>query len=291
MDQPSAHDTSKTLTQEAFRQGVAGVLQQAEPELRVESQFDFGLTVGHPRLPEDLAIDLGKFYECYAADHALLNRMPELMQSWLRTILRDNSRKTWADVNTCIYPGLLPIPLVDALMAQPVAQPALLPLYIPGFPSLNLVYYVDSLDEPGRTLVRTADCEAWGCSANQLGQVANDNLASRAQITVKPFEAGNALFCAVEPADDYNASRMLVTSLMDAMVEHFNDDLLVAVPNAQTLLATAYNNPDGAKTMLFHLESTYQSSQAPLCRRPLLYKRSEQTLYEVNIVPTDQPTP
>ncbi|HEY9686207.1 MAG TPA: DUF1444 family protein [Coleofasciculaceae cyanobacterium] len=289
MKPPPSNETPQTLTQEAFRHGVENVLQQAEPELTLEGQFDFGLTVGHPRLQDSWSIDLSKFYACYTADHALLNRMPELLQAWLRTALRDNARKAWSEVNTHIYPSLLPIPLVEALLAQPVAQPALLPLYIPGFPSLSLIYYIDSPDETGRTLVRTADCEAWGCSANQLGQVANDNLSNRAQMTVKPFEAGNALFCAVEPADDYNASRMLITSLMDVMVEHFNDDLLVAVPNAQTLLATAYNNQDSAKTMLFHLESTYQSSQAPLCRRPFLYKRSEQTLYEVNIVPTGQP--
>ena len=151
--------------------------------------------------------------------------MVELLRAAEGAPDRDGS---FADLKERIYPMIVPESAGDA-HRETITQPLI--------HGLNVAYAIDS-DRTIAYLPRE-QFDAWGVSADDLHEVAMDNLIARSEAmsaTAAQDDDGRISLIIFQSCDGYDASRILLPSLHERLSGHLGSPFAAGIPTRDILL-------------------------------------------------------
>jgi uncharacterized protein YtpQ (UPF0354 family) len=137
-------------------------------------------------------------------------------------------------------------------------------------PFVNDTVIVFVIDLPNMTVsVTTEQMLRWGKSADDLEQVAKENLDNYApQIefrSVTSDEGGKAVLVSMQ--DGYDASRLLMSDLFLTLAPEFGGDFLVATPSRDMFLAIAKDDDTFVHRVHDRVEADFERLPYPITDR------------------------
>jgi hypothetical protein len=161
------------------------------------------------------------------------------IERWMVELLRaaegmPDREGTFDQLKERIFPMILPEWAGEAhreTLTQPLIE------------GLSVAYALDS----DRTIsyLHTAQFETWGVSIDEVHLAAIDNLVSRSEsmpATAAQDDDGSISLIIFNTGDGYDASRILLPSLHDRLIEHLGSPFAAGIPNRDILLC--FRNDD-----------------------------------------------
>lgn len=214
---------------EAFAEKVLDLLQRLKPELEVRLTGPQELVVNGRRL------DLENLHRLVNADK---DRGVEIVEQYLDHLFDEETLGVagmpWDIAKSRIMPRIQPNSIFKHLSQEMVA-------HVPWVNETSIVFVIDM---PHMTVsVTTEQAIRWGMTVEQLEEVARANLERYTPElefrAMESEEGGRAMVLALQ--DGYDASRLLLNNLFDALAPRLGGDFLVATPSRDMFLAMSAN--------------------------------------------------
>lgn len=214
---------------EAFAEKVLALLNRMKPELEVKLTGPQELVVNGRRL------DLENLHRLVNADK---DRGVEIVEQYLDHLFDEETlgvaSMPWDLAKTRIMPRIQPDSIFKHLSAEMVA-------HVPWVNGTSVVFVIDM---PHMTVsVTTEQMIRWGMTVDELEEVARANLERYTPElefrTMETDEGGRAMVLALQ--DGYDASRLLLNHLFEALAPKLGGDFLVATPSRDMFLAMSPN--------------------------------------------------
>ncbi len=166
--------------------------------------------------------------------------------------------------------------------AEPTGfPPEDVPIVEPFLDGLGVAY---AFDLPyGYRLLAQRHCIDVGVPPESLRAQAMANLrARRPEVTL--FQSPNATAIAIATGGDWGgdleSSLVLDDLIMTRLAEKFSGDLVVAIPDRDTLVATGTGHADGLAELRSFVERTWPVADHPLAQSPLVRRAGEWQFFE-----------
>jgi uncharacterized protein YtpQ (UPF0354 family) len=210
---------------EAFAEQVATLLKRLQPDYMVELTGPRELVVNGRRL------DLENLFRLVSHDP---ERGTEIVEHYLDQLFSGEAATigsvAFELIRERIMPRIQPETIFNHLCREQVAH----------VPFVNGTVIVFVIDMPQMTVsVTTEQMVRWGVSAEQLEELARDNLQAHSQElqiqVVTSKEGGKAVILAEQ--DGYDAARLLLGSLHSQLAPRLGPNFLVATPARDMFVA------------------------------------------------------
>jgi uncharacterized protein YtpQ (UPF0354 family) len=240
---------------EEFAQAVREILVRLRPGLEVE------LVGAGELIVEGRRLDLENLHRLVVTDE---DRGAEIVEQYLDHLFDDEtfavSMMAWDEARERIMPRIQPESIFEHLSRELVAH----------VPFVNDTVIVFVIDLPNMTVsVTTEQMLRWGKSADDLEQVAKENLDNYApQIefrSVTSDEGGKAVLVSMQ--DGYDASRLLMSDLFLTLAPEFGGDFLVATPSRDMFLAIAKDDDTFVHRVHDRVEADFERLPYPITDR------------------------
>jgi uncharacterized protein YtpQ (UPF0354 family) len=231
---------ARVMSQEEFQAAFKEKIEKEHPDVRIESESDFGFDLQVKGKPHRM--NLANAYAIYARDP---NAFEEIVRRHLSIV--DSSRAdvadmSWEEVKGRVLPVIKPEDYVEAAREEMAkagsdADPVVLD-YREGLKIMVVIDFPESM-----ATCNVGQLANWGLSKEQLLETALRNLAVTTAPhwpTVVPDEAQNALIFEVN--DGYDASRILLPDFYERASRYLNcPRIAVGIPCRDLLIALPAN--------------------------------------------------
>ncbi len=237
---------------EAFGEQVARILQRNFPDRSVELAGPMDLVLNGKHL------GLENLYRMVQYEPS---RGVEIVENYLERLIEgDTIGSTPLPLSVAkprIMPRIQPLSIFDHLDREQVA-------YVP-FVNDTVVVFV--IDLPHMTVSITVEqLLRWGLTAEDLDQIARENLANyapRLEVQfVESAEGGRAAIVAAQ--DGYDAARLLLSSLYDRLSPELHGDFYVATPARDMFLALTCDPPEFVERLHKRVQLDYKRLPYPI---------------------------
>ena len=225
----------------------------------VEERGPLELSIGSP----GSKFYLGNLYQQYREGAALddiVQRLPQILQEMNQAVA---SEKQPLDL-TRLLPMLKSRGWLDEVMRGFTDMPAWRPFITPDV----VVTLVEDMPSSLR-YVKPSEITAVGRTVDDLLDVALGNLLERTEAQVYQLrdEEEGCIFV-LDTKDGYDATRILVSPLMEELAEKVNGDIVIGIPNRDCLIAFGNENPATVEVAL-NMEQEALTHTYPLT--PMLF--------------------
>ena len=238
---------------EAFAEQVASILRRLQPEHEVELTGPRELLVNGRRL------DLENLYRLVNHD---LDRGEEIVEHYLEQLFAGDAialtTVSFDFARPRIMPRIQPESIFEHLSREMVAH----------VPFVNKTAIVFVIDLPQMTVsITTEQLIRWGLSADDLDQIARENLdryaPSMEMQIVESKEGGKAAIFSEQ--DGYDAARLLLTNLHRRLAPRLGGDFYVALPARDMFLALSPDPDPFVQRLHDRVEHDYKRLPYPIC--------------------------
>lgn len=236
-EQTSSGATGAPMDAERFASYVERRLALHDDEMQVIDRQ--GMLLRVLARDEEQSVNLVDFFRAYSQNPALLDAV---IQTLVRYILRElpvDTGQEFADVADRICLMFKPIELIADVRER--GLPML--VYREFLADLIIVYTID--EQRRVSFVNEDHLEAWDISEQELHARALANLRERtANVRYTTVGEGEQRLLIFSSGDGYDASRLLLTDVLDEMARQLPGNLVVGIPNRDFLVAFSDANPD-----------------------------------------------
>ncbi|MBN8646211.1 MAG: DUF1444 family protein [Planctomycetes bacterium] len=240
---------------EAFAEKVLELLHRLKP------QIDARLTGPQELVVNGRRLDLENLHRLVNAD---TERGVEIVEQYLDHLFDEETlgvaAMPWDIAKTRIMPRIQPNTIFKHLSEEMVA-------HIPWVNETSVVFVIDM---PHMTVsVTTEQMVRWGMTPEELEEVARANLERYTPElefrAMESQEGGRAMVLALQ--DGYDASRLLLSHLFEALAPRLGGDFLVATPSRDMFLAMSPNPMDFVKKVQGRVNHDYLRLPYPITNR------------------------
>ncbi|KPL86809.1 DUF1444 family protein [Herpetosiphon geysericola] len=184
--------------------------------------------------------ELEHFYNAYRRSPAQLESILQSLEAAVRSFAPDRGQELWDELEDRIYPMIKP-----ATMLLEVAERNLPQLVYRPFLADLIICYV--IDEPESVAyINEEHLKTWGVLETTIYTKAVDNLRTK---TLKPGMAqvvgeGNQMLFIYSTSDGYDASRILLTDVLNEWAALLPGNLVLGIPNRDFLIGFSDANPE-----------------------------------------------
>lgn len=184
--------------------------------------------------------ELEHFYNAYRRSPAQLESILQSLEAAVRSFAPDRGQELWDELEDRIYPMIKP-----ATMLLEVAERNLPQLVYRPFLADLIICYV--IDEPESVAyINEEHLKTWGVLETTIYTKAVDNLRTK---TLKPGMAqvvgeGNQMLFIYSTSDGYDASRILLTDVLNEWADLLPGNLVLGIPNRDFLIGFSDANPE-----------------------------------------------
>jgi hypothetical protein len=149
------------------------------------------------------------------------------------------------------------------------------------FPFSPSVYFSIVIDSPtGYAYVSQTLADAWGQTALDLIEIAQQNLLDASESMQMMFTGGDTPLLIIQTVDGYDAARVLVPEIRQRVIEQLtgepDGEIYVGVPNRDFFIAWSTQVPEEMhETLRTQITTDARSQPYPLCETPLLVTREK----------------
>lgn len=246
----------------AFRERVLEVLAREYPRFRADPCEPFGITLTMPDGGPAGTIGLENLFRA-ALLHADI--AGALIRQYLDQIITAFDRVQQLEPFDTARTRLLPQLKSEQWVRDNPGGPHI--ASVEFAPGLLLCF---ALDEPERIVyVTCAMVEQWGVPLERVQGVAQDNLAQRggARLLEIGSEGGRPCALVLNTQDGYDATRLALPSVREAVAEALGDEYLVGLPNRDFLVAFSERSSELAAGIIRQVRQDYHQMDHPLTAR------------------------
>ncbi|MBM7842021.1 MULTISPECIES: DUF1444 family protein [Herpetosiphon] len=184
--------------------------------------------------------ELEHFYNAYRRSPAQLESILQSLEAAVRSFAPDRGQELWDELEDRIYPMIKP-----ATMLLEVAERNLPQLVYRPFLADLIICYV--IDEPESVAyINEEHLKTWGVLETTIYTKAVDNLRIK---TLKPGMAqvvgeGNQMLFIYSTSDGYDASRILLTDVLNEWADLLPGNLVLGIPNRDFLIGFSDANAE-----------------------------------------------
>lgn len=221
--------TNPILTEDQFGQAMAIHLQS---ELGAQIQSREGLALKLRLGQSDLQISVDNFYRAYLQAPDQLILVADTLARSLRSYDAARAITSFADLRERVFPMLKPMLLLVTVRDRKLPMI----VYRPFLADLMITYVIE---EPGSVVyVTEPHLDRWQISQHELHEQAIANLKrrtdERGNYTVTGQGAQRLIVSNTQ--DGYDATRLLLPSLLSGWRDQFPGQLVIGVPNRDFLI-------------------------------------------------------
>lgn len=272
------------FSKEEFSEKVIATLLARYPQVRVKEHLAFGAVLTSVTWPEIRLY----FDRPYARYLDTPEGVEQIIDAYLQQVTGENLPKilrAFDEIKLFLLPLLKP-PTYPTIIQQQLRDlpPDATPVFDRLTQSAVIVYTVDISDQPIRTFVSQRDLAEWRISVQTLHETAVANLARRTRVQVIQSSAEPVgIFFLVEPIDAYTATRILIGGVLHELGRLAHEDVILAIPSRDMLMAVGRSNQRGIGWMRSSLmPQKFRNSPEPVTDRLFLFRLDNSTLEEWN---------
>jgi len=267
-DQVHSATPVAVLSQAEFQRRVADQVIRKEPGWKILEETPLKL-----QAPGEFSITLPlqRAYKIYEKSPEQLEKLVEeeaqgCITSFKRAETNDQSLSDYRKASPYLLPGVVPAGRYGdsrEVFIRPFSK------------HVSVIYYYDHPDSPNRVVLQPEQLVRWKITPEALHKKAIENLAKLAKATVHEQRLAdlNSVCYSLEPADDYGASRILLTPSLDALAARAKDDVYFWVPARDLLWGVGAHEAPTVKIMQQVSSNLTNEAAEPISSVRFVYHR------------------
>lgn len=198
----------------------------------------------------EVEIDLTSFFESYERNPGQLDAVAQTFARVLLGELPERSESDYSQLAERVYPMLKKVDLL--LTVRERNLPML--VYREFLADLIIAYAID--EQHSVSYINEDHLERWGISLLDLHEQAIDNLRRRTTLvdSVTAGEGSRRLFI-FNSGDGYDATRLLLTDVLQGWQRSIRGALVIGIPNRDFLIAFSDVDPDILQNIAIQVQS------------------------------------
>lgn len=199
---------------------------------------------------ENVEIDLTSFFEAYRQNP---HQLDAVVQTFGRVLLGELPERSEVDYNQLaerIYPMLKKVEML--LTVRERNLPMI--VYRDFLADLIITYVIDEGNSV--SYINEAHLDRWNVGVQDLHEQAIENLRRRtAQVNSVTAGQGNNRLFIFNAGDGYDASRLLLTDVLQGWAKSVRGNLVIGIPNRDFLIAFSDVDPDTLQNIAIQVQS------------------------------------
>jgi uncharacterized protein YtpQ (UPF0354 family) len=259
-------------TPEEFRLRVLDVLAREYPQVRAESSGEWAIMLAQSGGEPIGTVGLENLYRTVLLK---AESAGALIREYLEQVLSSFTEERSYEDYESVRDRLLPMLKSEQWVQE--APGHLDVLRVEFAPGLVICFAVD---EPTRVAYVTRQMvESWDVPVERVQEVAQDNLAARQsglELTVLNGDDGRPFAIAINSGDGYDATRLVLPSVREALEEQLGEEYLVGLPNRDFLIAFAPRDMEVQAGIIRQVKQDYHKMNHPIT--PIIYRVRAETI-------------
>lgn len=216
---------------------------------------------------------LGNIYQQYREGARIGHIVRKLLD-----VLNEMHRSIGSEKEPLDLTRLLPMLKARGWLDDAASASTDLPAWLPFITSDVVVTLVEDMPTSLR-YVRPSEITALGRTADDMLDVALDNLMQRSEVGVHQLgdEEAGSIFV-LDTKDSYDATRILLSPLMEHLAEKVKGHLIIGIPNRDCLIAFGNANPITVE-MALRMKEDAQTRTYPLTSTLFTFQVGELKVY------------
>lgn len=208
----------------------------------------------------DVTADLSNFYSSYQRDPGQLDVVVETFVRVMLGIQPDRSTSDYESLAGRIYPMIKPLAMLAEVRERRLPMLA----YREFLGDLMIAYVID--EERSVAYINDDHLERWSISVQDVHARAIENLRRRTdeRVTYTAVGTGDQRLFIYSSGDGYDATRLLLSDVLDGWARQLPGNLVIGIPNRDFLIAFSDANPEILRAVAAQVQSDAAQRQYSL---------------------------